>query len=108
MPCPSKTVPDVKRGVWISDLYQLHAFRAGVEFTPRTKAELVAAAATSARGSRSLRALGTNWSLSTAVVAQDVVCTDSLNLHVGQPYSAGTAPLPTQRLRNGGSDFLQR
>jgi FAD/FMN-containing dehydrogenase len=107
MPCPSKVVAKAP-GVWVSDLYQLHAFRARVEFKPRTKAELVAATVISARESRSLRAIGTNWSLSRAGVAQNVVCTDSLNLHVGPPFSPGTPPLPAQRLRDGGSDFVVR
>jgi hypothetical protein len=79
-----------------------------VLFEPRTKGELVAAVASQAGKSRSLRALGTNWALSEAGVADDVVCTDSLNLHVSWPYSRGASQLDSQRLRNGGSDFLLR
>jgi hypothetical protein len=107
MPCPSKGLPRVP-GAKVTDLLQIHPFTAGVEFQPRNKAELVNAVATSARRPRSLRALGANWSLSDAAVADDVVCTDALQFHLCQPHPTGRALLAANRLRDGGSDFLMK
>src|SRR5437763_740082 len=107
MPCPSQGLPR-QPGVEITDLLELHRFTAGVKYEPRNKAELVAAVVASARGPQSLRALGTNYSLSIAAVADDVVDTSSLQMHLSQPFPASTAPLDQRRLRDGGSDFLAK
>ncbi len=107
MPCLSKQ-PRAVPGATITDLLQLHAFKAVAKYEPRTTADLVAAVVESGRTSRSLRALGTNWSLSEVGKAQSVVSTDWLQLHLSQPFSQGAPPLPANRLRNGGSDYLNR
>src|SRR5687768_12633130 len=107
MPCPSKEVFS-EPGADIRDYLELHPFTAGVQYKPQNKAELVAAVAASTQGARSLRALGTNYSLSNAAVAEDVVDTSGLSMHLSQPYSAGTKPLAPGRLRGSGSDFLRK
>jgi hypothetical protein len=56
---------------------------------------------------RSLRALGSNWSLSLAGVADDIIDTRSLSMHLGQPYPAGSTPLSAGRIRNSGNNFLE-
>src|ERR1700682_282932 len=82
-------------------------FRACVKFEPRNKAELVAAVATSTRGPRSLgAAVATNDSLSIAVVSDYVVDVSNLQIHLSERRGAGTAPLASSRLRDGGSGFL--
>jgi hypothetical protein len=107
MPCPSNQSPRVL-GATITDLLRLHPFKAAQKFQPRNKAELVAAVAISGSQSQSLRALGSNWSLSETGKAENVVTTDELRLHICQPFSPGAPPLPADRLRNGGSDYLAR
>jgi D-arabinono-1,4-lactone oxidase len=107
MACPSKQITSV-RGAEVTDLLALHPFRAGVEFQPANKAELVAAVTRSAQAGRSLRALGSNWSLSEAGVAADVLRTDKLEFHLSQPYAPGSRPLTSSRLRGGVNDFLMR
>jgi D-arabinono-1,4-lactone oxidase len=107
MACPSKQITIV-RGAEVTDLLALHPFRAGVEFQPANKAELVAAVTRSAQARRSLRALGSNWSLSEAGVADDVVCTDKLEFHLSQPYAPGSRPLTASQLRGGVNDFLKK
>jgi D-arabinono-1,4-lactone oxidase len=90
----------------ISDYLELHIFTADQSYRPQDKADLVAAVVKTAQASRSLRALGTNYSLSKAAVADDVIDTSALSMHVGQPFPAGVSPLPGSRLRNGGSRLL--
>src|SRR5882762_182767 len=107
MAYPSKQITSV-RGAEVTDLLALHPFRAGVEFQPANKAELVAAVTRSAQAVRSLRALGSNWSLSEAGVAADVALTDKLEFHLSQPYAPGSRPLISSRLRGGVNDFLMR
>src|SRR5262249_22166585 len=104
MPCASQGPSEP--GVKINDLLELHTFTAGVKFKPRTKAELVAAVIQTEQRSRSLRAIGTNFSLSAAAVADDVIDTSSLQMHLSHPFPGGNAPLPQTRIRNGGSNFL--
>ena len=96
MACPSKQITGV-RGAQVTDLLALHPFKAGVEFTPENKAGLVAAVTRSAQAGRSLRALGSNWSLSEVGVAPDVVRTDKLGFHLSQPFPPGAVPLSPSR-----------
>jgi hypothetical protein len=92
MPCPGKE-PSKQRGAQVSDLLELHGFTANSTFYPDTKAELVIAVAASGQEGRPLRALGTNWSLSKAAVAQSVVSTWKLDKHLSQPFPVdGLAP----------------
>lgn len=107
MPCFDK--PSSRREqVPIKDLFELHNFTAGTAFRPENKAQLVHAVAASAKGSRSLRALGSVWALSEAALADNVVVTELLNRHVSRPFPPGGAGLPPHRLRDGGGDFLGR
>src|SRR5215218_1078230 len=107
MPCPSMEVSS-EVGAGITDYLVVHPFTADVKYKPQNKAELVAAVAASEQGGRSLRAFGANYSLSTAAVAEDVVDTSGLKMHLSQPYSAGTIPLPLGRLREGRSDLFKK
>ncbi len=105
MPCASSDNRSAA-GVEITDLLELHKFTPGVQFTPRTKGESVAAVATSFGGPRSLRALGGKYSLSDAWRADNVIDTSDLNLHLSKPYLPGRNEIPAARLRDGGTDFL--
>jgi hypothetical protein len=107
MPCPSNNVV-TKPGQEVTDLLFVHPFTAGAQYEPQDKPELVAAVVASTRSGRSLRALGSNWSLSAAGVADDVVDTSALQMFLGQPYPPGVAPLDPNRIRDAGSDFLAK
>src|SRR5262245_13416673 len=107
MPCPSKTVGEV-RNTEVTDLLFLHSFTAAVLFEPQDKPELVAAVVQAAQSGSSLRALGSNWSLSAAGVADDVVDTSALQRFLEQPCPLAVQPLPSNRIRGAGSDFLAR
>lgn len=107
MPCPSGAV-GVQAGVLVEDLLFVHPFGDAKRYQPANRAELVNAVLRAAAEGRSLRALGTNWSLSRAGVAQDVIDTGALSLHVGTPFSPHADGLPRDRLRDGGSDVLHR
>ncbi len=107
MPCQSDEVmvgPDTE----VVDLLELHGFRPARKFLPRNKAELVGAVAMSTAQHHSLRALGANWSLSHAGIATDLVDTADLKKHLSQPRRAGSTPLASHRLRDGGQDLLAR
>ena len=107
MPCVTGDVA-ANPGQEITDLLFLHPFTAVEDFLPTSKAELVAAVARSTRDGHSLRALGSNYSLSLAAVADSVIDTSALNLFISQPYLPGTAPLDASRIRGTGSDYLSR
>jgi hypothetical protein len=103
MPCFSPSVP-AESNASVADLLFVHPFIAGSRYVPRNQRELVAAVVQSRNTGRSLRALGSNWSLSQAGVAHDVVDTSELNLHLSAPFGGGTLAPP--RLRGGGSNLL--
>jgi hypothetical protein len=107
VPCPSQDFVSTL-GQEVADFLFLHSFTAGVQFEPQDKPELVAAVVASTRSGRSLRALGSNWSLSAAGVADNVVDTGALRMFLSQPYPLGVAPLDPSRIRGSGSDFLAK
>jgi hypothetical protein len=90
----------------VTDLLFLHSFSAGTIYQPQDKPELVAAIVASTLSGRSLRALGSNWSLSAAGVAEDVIDTSALSMFLGQPYPLLGAALDPSRVRGAGSNFL--
>ena len=101
MPCASPSVPS-DAIVQIHDYLEVHPFTAAARYRPANKAELVRAVINS--GTESLRALGTNYSLSSVGVADNVMSTNRLNLHLSQPLG-GAQGVPAQRLR-AGPDYL--
>ena len=101
MPCPSQSVPS-ESAVTVSDLLEVHPFSADHRFTPTNKAELVRAVM--AAGSASLRALGSQYSLSAVTNASEVISTQSLNFHLSAPLGV-SAELPLARIR-AGVDYL--
>jgi hypothetical protein len=107
MPCPSSSVGEVPNAQ-VTDLLFRHAFTAAVLFKPGDRPELVAAVAQAALNGRSVRAIGSNWSLSSAGVADQVIDTSALQLFLGQPFPAPAQPLPPTRIRGSGSDLLAK
>ena len=107
MPC-SGGVVSWQANALVEDLLFVHPFRSASLYRPASRPELVSAVVQSARAGHSMRAQGTNWSLSEAGVAQDVVDTSGLALHVSRPYPPSGRPLAWNRLRDNGTDFLQR
>jgi hypothetical protein len=105
MPCLAESVASTA-GEQLADLLFAHLFTAGVYYRPTNKPELVTAVAQSTDSGHSLRALGSNWCVSSAGVADDIVDTTALGLHLSQPYHQGSATLGAARLREGGSNFL--
>lgn len=105
MPCFSQSLP-AQSGGQVDDLLFAHPFVAGARYQPRELPELVTAVIRARNQNRSLRAHGSNWSLSRVGVADDVVDTSVLNLHVSKPYPAGANEVGNARLRDGGSNFL--
>jgi hypothetical protein len=91
----------------VTDLLFLHDFTAGVKFSPLDKPDLVAAVAETTRNGRSLRAMGSNWALSEAGVADDVVDTHALRMFLSQPWPRPESPLDSTRIRGEGSEFLE-
>jgi len=107
MPCQSNSVASVPNKE-VTDLLFVHPFTAATYFQPQDKGELVAAVMQAKQSGRSLRAVGSNWSLSLAGVADDVVDTIALKSFLGQPCPMPANPLPAGRIRGVGSDFLAR
>src|SRR6266851_10519389 len=107
MPCPSNFVAST-RNTDVSDLLFVHPFNASSYFIPADKGQLVSAVMSAAQLGLSVRAIGTNWSLSEAGVAAAVVDTTELNRFIGQPFPNPGPDLPQQRLRGASSDFLAR
>jgi len=107
MPCPSGAV-GAQQNVAVEDLLFVHPFQGARRYQPRNRGELVAAVMQTAKDGRSLRALGSNWSLSGAGVASDVIDTSLLSQHLSTPFPNRGQALPASRLRGNGSDFLQR
>ncbi len=107
MPCPSNFVAST-RNTDVSDLLFIHPFNASSYFVPADKGQLVSAVMSAAQLGLSVRAIGTNWSLSEAGVAAAVVDTTELNRFIGQPFPNPGPDLPQQRLRGASSDFLAR
>jgi hypothetical protein len=117
MPCPSKdkappcSSKDKAPWLWgakVCDYSKRHCFPPHECFKPENKAQLVKAVTEAAQRGQSLRAIGRNYSFSEGGVADDIVDTRALNLHLSQPYPACTTPLAARRLRNGGSDWLRK
>lgn len=128
MPCPGK--PSTYRvGAPVSDLLELHPSVAKVLYAPNNKGELVAAVIEATRAGHAIHAIGTNYSLSGAQMADVVIDTSGmtdptrqypwpladtypdfpgLQMHLCQPFLPGAAPLDERRLRDGGNDFLGR
>lgn len=106
MPCPGGSV-DTQQNVLVEDFLFVHPFSGAKRYLPADRAELVTAVMRAASEGRSLRALGSNWSLSSAGVAQDVVDTSLLSRHVSAPFPNRGEPLPDERLR-ARSDLLER
>lgn len=106
MPCPGGSV-GTQQNVLVEDFLFVHPFSGAKRYQPSDRAELVASVMQAASEGRSLRALGSNWSLSSAGVAQDVVDTGLLSRHVSAPFPNRGEPLPDDRLR-GRSDLLER
>ena len=107
MPCPSGAV-GTQQNVTVEDLLFVHPFQSARSYQPRNRGELVAAVVQTAKVGRGLRALGSNWSLSGAGVAKDVIDTSLLSQHVSAPFPNRGQALPASRLRGSGSEFLQR
>lgn len=107
MPCANPSVPTAGDQD-LTDFYFVHPLRATRVYQPRDRAELVAAVLQTARLDRSLRAHGSNWSLSEAGIAEDIVDTRALERHVSLPFPNAGSPLPDTRLRDGGGEFLAR
>ncbi|MCK0511473.1 FAD-binding protein [Aromatoleum buckelii] len=105
MPCFSPTVPEDANAA-VTDLLFVHPFLAGSLYRPRNRSELVAAVVRARNTGRSLRALGSNWSVSQVGTAEDAVDTGALGLHLSAPFPDGAEKLAAGRLRNGGSNFL--
>src|SRR5829696_4766574 len=103
MPCASASVPS-DAGVDIHDYLEVHPFHAGRRYRPANKAELVRAVIES--GAASLRAQGTQYSLSSAGDADNVVSTDQLHFQLSQPLGRARN-VPAGRLR-GGADYLSQ
>jgi D-arabinono-1,4-lactone oxidase len=91
MPCLAESVASTA-GEQLADLLFAHLFTAGVYYRPTNKPELVTAVAQSTDSGHSLRALGSNWCISSAGVADDIVDTTALGLHLSQPYHQGSGP----------------
>ena len=106
MPCQSNSVASVPNKE-VTDLLFVHPFTAATYFQPQNKAELVAAVMQAKQSGRSLRAIGSNWSISLAGVADDVVDTSALQ-RFGQPRPTLNNPLPAGCIRGAGSDFLAK
>ncbi|MBY3243160.1 FAD-binding protein [Rhizobium laguerreae] len=105
MPCFAPSVlADANTSV--TDLLFVHPFPAGSLYKPRNRGELVAAVMRTRDAGNSLRAHGSNWSLSPAGVARDIVDTSALNLHLSRPFPGHGEQLPANRFRAGGSGFL--
>jgi hypothetical protein len=107
MPCPAGSVSS-QSNVIVEDLLFVHPFRSARLYRPADLPELVSAVTQTLQREGSIRAHGSNWSLSKAGVAQDVIDTSLLAQHVSRPNSAPGQPLAAARLRGNGSDFLQR
>lgn len=107
MPCSGGAVSS-QGNVVVEDLLFVHPFRSARLYRPANRPELVSAVMQAAQAGRSIRAHGTNWSLSETGVAQDVIDTSLLSQHVSRPYPIASQPLASTRLRDNGSDFLQR
>jgi len=108
MPCPSKGTVSSVPGASICDYLYRHCFTARACFTPEDKAQLVKAVTEAAKRGQSLRAIGRNYSFSEVGVADDIVDTKALQLHLSQPYPASATRLAPERLRDGGSDWLAK
>jgi len=106
MPCPGGSV-DTQQNVLVEDFLFVHPFSGAKRYLPADRAGLVTAVMQAASEGRSLRALGSNWSLSSAGVAQDVIDTSLLSRHVSAPFPNRGQPLPDERLR-ASSDLLER
>ena len=107
MPCRSNSVASVPNKE-VSDLLFVHPFTVANYFLPVDKSELVTAVMHAKQSGRSLRAIGSNWSISLAGVADDVVDTSALQSFLGQPRPTPNNPLPAGRIRGAGSDFLAK
>jgi len=107
MPCSSGSIAS-QQNVLVEDLLFVHPFNGAKRYQPSDRGQLVAAVMRAAAEGRSLRALGSNWSLSGAGVAQDVVDTSALSRHLCAPFPNPGRPLPRERIRGSGGDFLRR
>lgn len=107
MPCASAAV-SASSNADATDLLFVHPGRSTTSYQPATCADVVAAVAQSALAQRSLRAVGSNWSLSQAGVAEDLIDTSRLNLHLCRPIGPRSQALPAARLRGSGGDLLTR
>jgi hypothetical protein len=107
MPCPSGPV-GAEQNVPVEDLLFVHPFQGARRYQPRNRGEFVAAVMQTEGEGRSLRALGSNWALSGAGVASDVIDTSLLSQHLSRPFPNRGQALAPSRLRGSGSDFLQQ
>src|SRR5437764_5131641 len=108
MACPSNVVA-ITHNKNVSDLLFVHLFSASSYFSPTDKGQLVFAVMSAAQRGLSVRAIGTNWSLSEAGVAEAVINTSELNRFIGQPFPNPGPDLAQQKLRGAASsDFLVR
>lgn len=107
MPCASGSYL-TKPNQPVVDLLEIHPFVAGTCYIPRSKSELVGAVVSADSGHRTLRALGSAWSLSEAHVARggDVIDTSRLNCHLSDPFPAGTGSLAANRLTDSPASTL--
>lgn len=106
MSCSSGSVA-AQQNVLVEDLLHLHPALAK-RYQPSDRGELVAAVIEAAGAGQGLRALGSNWSLSDAGVAPGVIDTGGLSCHLSAPFPNPGQPLPPQRFRGAGGDFLRR
>jgi FAD binding domain len=107
MPCSGGSV-SLQSNVLVEDLLFVHPFPSTRLYRPADLPELVSAVTQTTQGGRSIRAHGSNWSLSKAGVAQDMIDTSLLGQHISRPIPTPGQPLAVTRLRGSGSDFLQR
>ncbi len=99
MPCPGRHFDDDAsiHPIPLNDLLELHPFKAKY-YSPHCKPALVAFVIDAAQEQRSLRALGSMYSLSQAHVAEGVITTSFLHRHLSQPFPPARGTLPESRL----------
>ena len=99
MPCPGRHFDDDAsiHPIPLNDLLELHPFKAKY-YSPHCKPALVAFVIDAAQEQRSLRALGSMYSLSQAHVAEGVITTSFLHRHLSQPFPSARGTLPESRL----------
>ncbi len=107
MPCASNSVAATSNKK-VDDLLFVHPITAASYFEPKDKGELVTAILVTAQNNRSMRAIGSNWAISSAGMADNIVDTNALRFFLGQPCPFPSNTLAAHRIRAAGSDFLAK